>query len=78
MITSRVGLRFLRSFNIEFYRMNTVTVNKVAFMDLIRVKEEFDGIVESMELMADKPFMASHSKARKQIKDRDFSDWNAL
>ena len=58
--------------------MDTVTVNKVAFMDLIRVKEEFDGIVESMELMANKEFMASHSKARKQVKDREFCDWNAL
>lgn len=58
--------------------MDTVTINKAAFMDLIRVKEEFDAIVESMELMTDKEFMASYAKARKQIKDRDFSDWNAL
>jgi hypothetical protein len=58
--------------------MDYVTVNKTAFMDLLRVKDEFDGIVESMELMADKEFMASYKKARKQVEKGDFADWNAL
>lgn len=58
--------------------MDYVTVNKTAFKDLLRVKDEFDGIVESMELMADKEFMISYQKARKQVKEKDFADWNAL
>ena len=58
--------------------MDYVTVNKTAFMDLLRVKEEFDGIVESMELMTDKKFMESYQKAREQVKKGDFADWNAL
>ena len=59
-------------------RMDYVTVNKTAFMDLLRVRDEFDGIVESMELMANKEFMESYQKARKQVKEGDFVDWNAL
>ena len=56
----------------------TITVNKDAIHDLVRVKEEFDSIVESLELMADKDFMDSYKKAKEQIKQRDFADWNAL
>ena len=56
----------------------TITVNKEAIIDLMRVKEEFDSIVESLELMADKEFMESYKKAKEQIKKRDFVDWNAL
>ena len=56
----------------------TITVNKDAILDLVRVKEEFDSIVESLELMADKNFMDSYKKAKEQIKQRDFADWNEL
>ncbi len=56
----------------------TVQVNKEAILDLVRVKEEFDSIIESLELMSDPEFMASHKKSREQIEKRDFDDWNAL
>ena len=56
----------------------TITVNKQAISDLIRVKEEFDSIVESLELMSNKEFMDSYKKAKEQIKKRDFADWNDL
>ena len=56
----------------------TITVNKEAILDLVRVKEEFDSIVESLELMSDKEFMDSYKKAKEQIKQRDFADWNDL
>ena len=56
----------------------TIAVNKKAIFDLVRVKDEFDSIVESMELMADKDFMNSYNAAKEQIKKRDFADWNAL
>ena len=58
--------------------METITIDKKALSDLIRIKEEFDLIVESLELMNDKEFMASHKRAKEQIKNRDFADWNAL
>ncbi len=56
----------------------TIAVNKDAILDLVRVKEEFDSIVESLELMSDKDFMDSYKKAKEQIKQRDFADWNEL
>lgn len=56
----------------------TITVNRQAISDLIRVKEEFDSIVESLELMADENFMDSYKKAKEQIKKRDFADWDEL
>ena len=56
----------------------TITVNREAILDLVRVKEEFDTIIESLELMADPEFMASYKKSKEQIKKRDFADWNKL
>ena len=56
----------------------TVTIEKQALTDLKKVKEEFDTIVESIELMQDKQFMESYKKAKEQIKKRDFDDWNVL
>lgn len=58
--------------------METVNVNKQAIKDLIKVKEEFDSIVESLELINDKEFMESHDKAKKQIKEKDFHNWDEL
>ncbi|MFW6047467.1 MAG: hypothetical protein ACOCP4_06770 [Candidatus Woesearchaeota archaeon] len=57
---------------------STITVNKDAITDLLRVKDEFDSIVESLELMSDKEFMTSFKKSKEQIKKRDFDDWNEL
>jgi len=56
----------------------TITVNREAILDLVRVKEEFDTIIESLELMTDPEFMASYKKSKEQIKKRDFADWNEL
>ena len=56
----------------------TIMVTKQAISDLLRVKEEFDSIIESLELMADKDFMNSYKEAKEQIKNRDFADWNEL
>ncbi len=56
----------------------TVAVNRQALLDLVRVKEEFDTIVESLELMADEGFMNSYKDAKKQIEDREFDDWDAI
>ena len=58
--------------------VGTITIRKDAIMDLVRVKDEFDSIVESLELMSNKEFMDSYKKAKEQIKKRDFDDWNEL
>lgn len=56
----------------------TICLNKSAIIDLVRIKEEFDSIVESIELMGSKKFMNSYNKAKMQIKNKEFADWNAL
>lgn len=56
----------------------TVLVKREAIVDLVRVKDEFDSIVESLELMADPEFMASYKKARQQVEKREFDDWDGL
>ena len=56
----------------------TINVSKEAILDLVKVKEEFDSIVESLELMSDKKFMNSYKKSKDQIKKRQFVDWNEL
>ena len=56
----------------------TINVSKEAILDLVRVKDEFDAIIESLELMSDKEFMNSYKKSKEQIKKREFADWNEL
>ncbi len=56
----------------------TICIRKDAILDLVRVKTEFDSIIESIELMADTEFMSSYKKSKDQIKKREFVDWNEL
>jgi len=56
----------------------TVTISRDAFEDLIRLKEDFDVVMESLELMENEEFMESYRKAKKEIKNRDFVDWNEI
>ncbi len=56
----------------------TITIQRTAIADLVRVKDEFDTIIESLELMADPLFMDSYQKSKKQIEQREFVDWNGL
>jgi len=58
--------------------METVNINKSAIVDMARLIDELQSRVESLELMSDKEFMASHKRAKGQIKKREFVDWNAL
>jgi hypothetical protein len=55
-----------------------VIIDKLALMDLYRVKEEFDSIMESLELSIDKEFMSSYQEAKIQIQKKEFVDWNEL
>jgi hypothetical protein len=61
-----------------FIMDGTLTIKKSAIADLVRVKDEFDRIVESFELVGDSEFMGSYKKSKEQIKNREFADWNAL
>jgi hypothetical protein len=53
----------------------TIQISKEALHDLFRVKEELDTIMESLELMENKEFMASYKKAKDNVKKREFDDW---
>jgi hypothetical protein len=56
----------------------TITLDVNMFNDLMRIKEEFDRTMESIELMADREFMESYQKAKQEIKNKDFEDWSEL
>jgi len=56
----------------------TITLDINIFKDLVRIREDFDSVMESIELMADEEFMESYKKAKQEIKDRDFADWSEL
>ena len=58
--------------------MEKVSINKSVLVDLFRLKEEFDSVVESIELINDEKFMESLRKSKEQIKNREFSDWDEL
>ena len=53
----------------------TICISKRVFSDVIG---EIQLMKESLELMQDKEFMESHRRAKEQIKNRDFVDWNEL
>ena len=56
----------------------TISINRKAFEDLVRIKEDFDAVIESLELIKDKEFMVSYKNAKEQIKKKEFVDWNEL
>jgi len=53
-------------------------INKKAIADLVKVKHEFDAVIESLELMGDAEFMNSFKAARGQIKKREFVDLDGI
>ena len=57
---------------------STINVKREAINDLVKLRDEFDAVIDSLELMADKDFMESYKKSREQVKKRDFADWNEL
>ena len=58
--------------------METVNIDKKALTDLMILKDKFDSIIESLELMSDNEFMDSYKKSKQEIKERDFGEWNEL
>ena len=58
--------------------METVTIDKSAIVDLVKLMEELQNRMESLEFMSDSKIMEAHNKAKEQIKNRDFADWNDL
>jgi len=56
----------------------TITINQSTMIDLMRLSQEMQDKIESLQLMNDKEFMDSLKKSDEQVKKREFADWNAL
>ena len=54
---------------------STISVKREAINDLVKLRDEFDAVIDSLELMADKDFMESYKKSKEQVKNREFVDW---
>ena len=58
--------------------METITIDKKAFVELMKLREEFNLIIESIELSNDKEFMESYKRSKEQIKNREFANWDEM
>ncbi len=58
--------------------MEMINISKEAIVDLVRLTNEINDRVESLELMGDSGFMESLDRSKEQIKKREFADWNEL
>ncbi len=58
--------------------MEKVSINKSEIIELARLTNEINDRVESLELMSDEQFMGSFRESKKQIREREFADWNEL
>jgi len=53
-------------------------IDRKVIVELARLMEEVQDKFESLELMSNPKVMEAHKKAKEQIKERDFADWNEL
>jgi len=58
--------------------METVTIERKDIIELVKLAAELEDKLESLELMSNPETMASHKRAKEQIKNREFADWNDL
>ena len=58
--------------------METTNISKETLDALMKLKEEFDLVMESIELSNNPEVMESLRKSKEQIKNRDFADWSEL
>ena len=58
--------------------MESITIDRKAIADLVRIKEEFDLIVESLEIASNPEIMESLRKSKEQIKRGELVDFDKL
>jgi len=58
--------------------METVKIPKKEFIEMAKAISDLNEKIESLELMNDSEVMESHKKAKEQIKNREFADWDDL
>ncbi len=55
-----------------------VYMSRKVFREIMETKERLDSLMESVELMNDREFMESYSRAKKDISRGRFEDWEGL
>ena len=60
----------------NFTGTEQISISRQAVVDLVELKDKFDLIVESLELMSDREFMDSYRESKEQIKKREFDDFS--
>ena len=55
-----------------------VMINRKVILDLVRLMEEVQDKLESLELVSDPEFMESLRKSDEEVKNRDFVDFDDL
>ncbi len=58
--------------------MESLTIKKQDFADLMKSLEDIKLKMESLELVNNKEFMESLEKSDEEVKNRDFADWDEL
>ena len=58
--------------------METITIDKKIFIDLVKISEELNDKLESLELANDPEFMESLKKSKEQIKNGDLVEFDNL
>ena len=58
--------------------METITIDKKIFIDLVKISEELNDKLESLELANDPKFMESLKKSKEQIKNGDLVEFDDL
>jgi hypothetical protein len=58
--------------------MEMLNIDKQVIVDLVKLTDEINRKVESIELMNDSEFMESLKKSKEQIKEGEFASWDAL
>lgn len=56
----------------------SITIDRKALIDLIKLREELDLIVESIELASDPELMESLKRSKEQIEKGELVDWDEL
>ena len=55
-----------------------ISIKTSEIADLVKLINEVNDRIESIELMGNANFIKSYKKSKEQIKKREFADWDAL
>ncbi|MBU0466100.1 MAG: hypothetical protein KKF39_00305 [Nanoarchaeota archaeon] len=58
--------------------METVSIPRKDVIELAKLAAELEDRLESLELMSNPEVMESHKRAKEQIKNREFANWDDL